>query len=348
MNHFKSKNCDPEPTGGDVDSGDGQGCYNATQDRAGDRARRLRRRRSRPPPAIPTCWSSATSTHTRRRTRSGHWSQRGLSDQIERFVGKDAAYSFIFDGQSGYLDHALATAALGGQVNDVTEWHINADEPSVIDYNLEFKPQDLYTPTPYRSSDHDPVVVGLDLGRCQFADNAVAGCGHCSATAAPPSTLGVPDGWTFDGAGFTVSAYGGLSGAVVDERGQRSTRARRDDRAVCAGRDVHGVDRRPTGRHERVGDGDLDRRGRDARTSSASRSATRRLGCGTVPWSSSATTTSAGPAPVCWPRRHGHRRRWEPDQRQHLFGVRGAAAGRGASAAQRVHRKRPEHLPSMR
>ncbi len=46
----------------------------------------------------------------------------------------------------------------------VTIWHINADEPSVLDYNTEFKPQDLYAPTPYRSSDHDPVVVGLRLG----------------------------------------------------------------------------------------------------------------------------------------------------------------------------------------
>ena len=42
-------------------------------------------------------------------------------------------------------------------------WHINSDEPSVIDYNLEFKPQDLYSPTPYRSSDHDPAVVGITL-----------------------------------------------------------------------------------------------------------------------------------------------------------------------------------------
>jgi Ca2+-binding RTX toxin-like protein len=42
-------------------------------------------------------------------------------------------------------------------------WHINADEPSVIDYNTEFKPQDLYAANAYRSSDHDPVIVGLNL-----------------------------------------------------------------------------------------------------------------------------------------------------------------------------------------
>ena len=51
-----------------------------------------------------------------------------------------------------------------GTCAGVTVWHINADEPSVLDYNTEFKTQDLYAPTPYRSSDHDPVVVGLPGG----------------------------------------------------------------------------------------------------------------------------------------------------------------------------------------
>ena len=78
----------------------------------------------------------------------------------------------MFDGLSGYLDHGLATPSLGRQLTGAAEWHINADEPSVIDYNTEFKPDDRYTPTPYRSSDHDPVVLGVDLGRCQFSDDA--------------------------------------------------------------------------------------------------------------------------------------------------------------------------------
>ncbi|MGE5601653.1 MAG: endonuclease/exonuclease/phosphatase family protein [Nitrososphaerales archaeon] len=73
-------------------------------------------------------------------------------------------YTYVFNGEAGYLDQALATAALAWQVAGVTVWHINADEPSVLDYNTEFKTQDLYQPSPYRSSDHDPVVVGLRLG----------------------------------------------------------------------------------------------------------------------------------------------------------------------------------------
>jgi hypothetical protein len=50
-------------------------------------------------------------------------------------------------------------------VTGATVWHINADEPDLLDYDMTFKqaPQDaLFEPNPFRSSDHDAVVVGLD------------------------------------------------------------------------------------------------------------------------------------------------------------------------------------------
>jgi len=86
----------------------------------------------------------------------------GYEDLLSRHVGP-AYYSFVFDGEAGALDHALATPSLAAQVTGAATWAINADEPSVIDYNTEFKPQDLYAPHAYRSSDHDPVLVGLSL-----------------------------------------------------------------------------------------------------------------------------------------------------------------------------------------
>ena len=47
----------------------------------------------------------------------------------------------------------------------MTEWHINADEPIALDYNTNFKSDGhidtLYAPDAFRSSDHDPVIVGL-------------------------------------------------------------------------------------------------------------------------------------------------------------------------------------------
>jgi predicted extracellular nuclease len=50
------------------------------------------------------------------------------------------------------------------QVAEVFEWHINADEPPILDYNLEFgRDPDLFDPlSPYRVSDHDPIVIGLN------------------------------------------------------------------------------------------------------------------------------------------------------------------------------------------
>ena len=69
----------------------------------------------------------------------------------------------MFNGEAGYLDHALASTALSAQVADAAEWHNNADEPVAVDYNTDGKPQDKYTDAPYRASDHDPVVLTLNL-----------------------------------------------------------------------------------------------------------------------------------------------------------------------------------------
>ena len=87
------------------------------------------------------------------------------TDLVQQYQG-DEAYSYVFDGKIGYLDHALASTTLSAQVTGTTVWHINADEPDLLDYDTSFKKdaQDaIYAPDPYRSSDHDPVVIGLDL-----------------------------------------------------------------------------------------------------------------------------------------------------------------------------------------
>jgi uncharacterized protein len=86
------------------------------------------------------------------------------ADLIFQFVGENA-YSFVFDGQLGHLDYVLASPGLQNEITGATIWHINADEPDLIDYDTTFKAaaQDaLYEPNAYRSADHDPVIVGLD------------------------------------------------------------------------------------------------------------------------------------------------------------------------------------------
>jgi uncharacterized protein len=87
------------------------------------------------------------------------------TDLVYAFEG-EYAYSYVFNGQLGYLDHALASAGLMDEVTGVTTWHINADEADLIDYDMTFKQdaQDaIYAPDPYRSSDHDPVIIGLNV-----------------------------------------------------------------------------------------------------------------------------------------------------------------------------------------
>lgn len=88
----------------------------------------------------------------------------GFTDLVSAFLGVDA-YSYVFDGQWGYLDHALGSESLLQQLSGVGEYHINADEPSVLDYTVDFKTPNLqnilYAPDEFRISDHDPVIVGI-------------------------------------------------------------------------------------------------------------------------------------------------------------------------------------------
>jgi uncharacterized protein len=77
------------------------------------------------------------------------------------------SYSYAFDGGWGTLDYALASASLTAQVTGAAKWHINADEPAILDYNTNFKSAaqvaSLYAPDQFRVSDHDPAIVGLGL-----------------------------------------------------------------------------------------------------------------------------------------------------------------------------------------
>jgi predicted extracellular nuclease len=88
----------------------------------------------------------------------------GYTDLIN-FCSGAAGYSYVFDGQSGYLDYALSNAALTPAVLGAYEWHINADEPRVLDYNVEFKSpaqiEAFFAPDAFRSADHDPLLVEL-------------------------------------------------------------------------------------------------------------------------------------------------------------------------------------------
>lgn len=89
----------------------------------------------------------------------------GLVDLLARELPPERRYSYVFRGESGYLDHALASPALAADVAAVRPWPINADEPRFLGYDGPESAARLFRPDPFRSSDHDPVVVDLSPGR---------------------------------------------------------------------------------------------------------------------------------------------------------------------------------------
>jgi hypothetical protein len=97
------------------------------------------------------------------------------TDLVRAFAG-DTAYSYVFDGLTGYLDHGLSNGPLTPQVTGASVWHINADEPDLLDYDTSFKSPEqaaLFEENAYRSSDHDPVIVGLDVNAAPACDAAM-------------------------------------------------------------------------------------------------------------------------------------------------------------------------------
>jgi len=172
VNHFKSKGsaCDDV---GDPDLGDGQGNCSQTRRAAAealvDWLATDPTGSGDPDFLIVGDLNSYAMEDSIDEIKAGSDDAAGTADDytnlISHFHGL-YAYSYTFDGQAGYLDHALANASMFPQVTGAADWHINSDEPDVLDYDTSFKPpsQDaLYEVNPYRTSDHDAVVLGLDL-----------------------------------------------------------------------------------------------------------------------------------------------------------------------------------------
>ena len=81
----------------------------------------------------------------------------GMID-LHRAFHADSSYSYVYHGYAGYLDHALCNSTLYPFVTGMVAYHINSDESDSYTYD---KSNDQ---TMFRSSDHDPVLVGLKLG----------------------------------------------------------------------------------------------------------------------------------------------------------------------------------------
>ncbi len=172
MNHFKSKSA-TGATGADIDQNDGQGAYNAKR------------------VAQANALLSFINTV---KTTSGDDDVMVIGD-LNAYAKEDpiatltngglvnlftpSSYSYQFDGQWGALDYGLVTSSLAAQITGSAKFHNNSDEPVGLDYNTEFKSANqinsFYASTPYRASDHDPLVIGLSLNSPFKIVNGTAG-----------------------------------------------------------------------------------------------------------------------------------------------------------------------------
>lgn len=155
INHFKAKS--GTGTGLDADQGDGQGIFNATRVREAE---------------------SVLSYYNSQKNYYGDEDilimgdlnayakedpimlllEDGMTD-LHRYFHADSSYSYVYHDQAGYLDHALANETMLTQITGMTAYHINSDEHDGFTYD---KSSDL---TMFRCSDHDPILVGLSLGK---------------------------------------------------------------------------------------------------------------------------------------------------------------------------------------
>lgn len=165
VNHLKSKGSGPaDPTNPNADQGDGQGAWNVAREAA---AREL------------ADWlaTDPTGSGDSDVLILGDLNSYAEEDPVDvlrdagyielagRFQDDEDAFSYIFDGMRGSLDHGLANGSLNDQVTGAADWHINAEEPGLLGYSSEFTDPRFYNgDDPFATADHDPLLIGLNLG----------------------------------------------------------------------------------------------------------------------------------------------------------------------------------------
>ncbi|HZF09807.1 MAG TPA: ExeM/NucH family extracellular endonuclease [Thermoanaerobaculia bacterium] len=185
-NHFKSKGC--PGSGADADALDGQSCFNGTRTAQATRLLTWINSTVLPAAGDPDVLLLGDFNSYAQENPVTTIEAGGYTD-LESAFGGGSTYSYLFSGELGHLDYAFSSSSLTGQITGAAPWHINADESDLFDYNDEVfdspgeasfdekpdgsalvPPRVVFQPaTPYRASDHDPVLVGL----FQVADLAI-------------------------------------------------------------------------------------------------------------------------------------------------------------------------------
>ena len=161
INHFKSKgSAGPNP--GDADTGDGQGASN------GSRVLQATALRD---------WVAGLQTETGVESvvLGGDFNSYAMEDPLQVLYDADftnveqhfanGEYSYSFSGLSGSLDHILVNDAALARSTGTDIWNINGGESLALEYSrYNYHGTDFHAAGPFRSSDHDPVILGMKTG----------------------------------------------------------------------------------------------------------------------------------------------------------------------------------------
>ncbi len=159
VNHFKSKGS-AGPFPGDEDTGDGQGSSVTSRILQAQALRDW----------VPTVLDKKTKAVVMAGDYNSYTKedpldvlyQAGYTDVGSMF--DPDSYSYSFSGLSGSLDHILVNTDALALSTGADHWNINSGESVALEYSrYNYHSTDFHTAAPYRSSDHDPVVLGLVL-----------------------------------------------------------------------------------------------------------------------------------------------------------------------------------------
>lgn len=148
-NHFKSK-------GSGADDGTGQGLSNPSREA---QARALTGWVSATFSDLPVFLTGDFNAYTRE-TPLQIIERAGYTNVVKKHEPTSASYQF--GGRLGSLDHIFANQPAMAMVTGGAVWDINGDESVAMEYSRRnYNVVDFYAATPFRSSDHDPVLIGL-------------------------------------------------------------------------------------------------------------------------------------------------------------------------------------------
>ncbi|MCJ8315911.1 ExeM/NucH family extracellular endonuclease [Idiomarina sp.] len=148
VNHFKSKGSCPEDNESpNSNQNDGQACWNDLRVKSAEQLTEWIAEEAFPNAVLLGDFNAYYKEDPIR-----YFSENGFHNP-----SKATDYSYVYDSQAGALDHIFVADTLKDNVSGVYHLPFNADEPWIYDY----RNADFYEPTPYRSSDHDPLVLDL-------------------------------------------------------------------------------------------------------------------------------------------------------------------------------------------